>query len=131
MHCPSCLLALPSTHGRLFHRFHRHFVSHGQLLEVVRPVTLRPGFLLIPYRTYDMEAGDRTSETLLSVARGWSPDLIMFWELVGVMFSAIRLPSVVGLDSLLVQKVAQVAEAVLLAGVAAWQPVPLPPRQHA
>lgn len=81
-----------------------------------------------------MEAGDRTSETLFSVARGWSPDLIVVWALVGVMFSAIRLPSVVGLDSLLVQKVAQVAQVaqvVRVAGVASWQPVPLPPRQHA
>jgi hypothetical protein len=70
MHCPLDLLALVTAHWVFFHRFHRHFVSHGQLLEVVRPVMLRPGFLLIPYRTYDMEAGDRTSETLFSVARG-------------------------------------------------------------
>ena len=69
MHCPSCLLALASSHGRPFHGFHA-FSVHGQLLEVVRPVIARPGFLLIPYRTYDMDAGDRTSETLLSVARG-------------------------------------------------------------
>jgi hypothetical protein len=70
MHCPLGLLALVTAHWCLFHRFHGHFSVHGQLLEVVRPVMLRPGFLLIPYRTYDMEAGDRTSETLFSVARG-------------------------------------------------------------
>ena len=74
---------------------------------MVRPVTLRPGFLLIPYRTYDMDAGDRTSEMLRSVARGWSPDLIIVWEFVGVMFSAIRLPSIVVLDRLLAQQVAR------------------------
>jgi hypothetical protein len=38
-----------------------------------------------------MEAGERTSDTLFSVALGWSPDLTMVCEFVGVMFSAIML----------------------------------------
>lgn len=48
MHCPLDLLALVTAHWCLFHGLHGHFSVHGQLLEVVRPVMLRPGFLLIP-----------------------------------------------------------------------------------
>jgi hypothetical protein len=67
---PRVLTTLTVPHGGSFHWFHGHFVSHSQLLVVVRPVIFRPGFLLIPYLTYDMDAGDRTSEMLFSVARG-------------------------------------------------------------